>query len=197
VLARVGDDLVLVESVERAPFENLGGMALADVDVSSATTVLASGDEARTALDAATDDWLRLTAAALVGLGARALELGVAYAKERQAFGAAIGSFQAVAHPLADSAAALDGARLLAHEAAWAADEAPGQAAELAALAFGFAGDAARAVTQRSLHVHGGYGFMMEHDIQLYWRRARAWTNVWGEPALAYRRASAIRHGRR
>jgi hypothetical protein len=139
------------------------------------------------------DDWLRLTAATLVGLAARALEIGVAYVKERHAFGVPIGSFQAVAHPLADAAAAVDGARLLAYEATWAADDAPERARELAALAFGFAGETARDVTARSLHFHGGYGFMMEYDVQLYWRRARAWTNVWGEPVLAYRRGALTR----
>jgi alkylation response protein AidB-like acyl-CoA dehydrogenase len=184
--------LVLVDLDDRRrTFENLGSLPLADVPVDGGR-VLAEGPEA---VAAAVDDWLRLTAMALVGLGARALELGVEYVKERHAFGVAIGSFQAVAHPLADSAAALDGARLLAYEAAWAADEDPGRAAELAALAFGFAGDAARDVTGRALHVHGGYGFMMEYDVQLYWRRARAWTNVWGEPTRAYRRATAARIG--
>lgn len=194
VVAR-GDDLLLVELDERRQtFENLGSLPLADVPVERGQ-VLASGADARAAMRDAVDDWLRLTAAALVGLGVRALEIGVDYVKERHAFGVPIGSFQAVAHPLADSAAALDGARLLAQEAAWAADEDVDRASELASLAFGFAGDAARAVTATSLHVHGGYGFMMEYDIQLYWRRARAWTNVWGEPSRAYRRAGATRLG--
>ena len=185
--------MVELEGVRRS-FENIGSMPLADVSVVDGRE-LATGAEADAVLDAAVDDWLRLTAANLVGIGARALEIGVEYVKERHAFGVPIGSFQAVAHPLADSATALDGARFLAYEAAWAVDEGVDRAAELAGLAFGFAGDAARDVTARALHVHGGYGFMMEYDIQLYWRRARAWTNVWGEPALAYRRAAAARMG--
>ena len=75
------------------------------------------------AFDAALDDWLALTAAALVGIAAQALEIGVEYVKERKAWGVPIGSFQAISHRLADSAAAIDGARLLAYEAAWADDE--------------------------------------------------------------------------
>ncbi|HET6662706.1 MAG TPA: acyl-CoA dehydrogenase family protein, partial [Acidimicrobiales bacterium] len=194
-IVRQDDELVLVELDEsRRPYENLGSLPLADVPVTDGP-VLARGEAAAAACDSALDDWLRLTAAALVGLGARALEIGVEYVKERHAFGVPIGSFQAIAHPLADSAAALDGARLLAYEAAWAADDAPAQARELAALAFGYAGETARDVTARSLHFHGGYGFMMEYDPQLYWRRARAWTSVWGEPVLAYRRAAATRLG--
>ena len=73
--------------------------------------------------ESAVDDWRMLTANVLVGVAARALEIGVSYVKERQAFGAAIGSFQGVAHRLADCATAVDGARLLAYKAAWARDE--------------------------------------------------------------------------
>ena len=167
-------------------------MPLADVEV-GAGEVLASGVDARLAFEAATDDWLRLTAAALVGVAARSLEIGVEYVKERRAFDVPIGSFQAVAHRLADSAAAVDGARLLAYEAAWATDDDPDRAAELAALAFAFAAETARDASARSLHFHGGYGFMMESDIQMHWRRARAWTAVWGEPGAAYRRATDAR----
>jgi alkylation response protein AidB-like acyl-CoA dehydrogenase len=191
-----GDRLLLVPlEGARTPVENLGAMPVADVVVPADAPVLAAGPDALAAHDAAVDDFLRLTAAALVGVAARALEIGVAYVKERKAWGVPIGSFQAVAHRLADSAAAVDGARLLAYEAAWAVIDDPGRAPELAALAFAFAGETARDATQRSLHFHGGYGFMMEYDIQLYWRRARAWPGVWGEPAAGYRRAADRRYG--
>jgi alkylation response protein AidB-like acyl-CoA dehydrogenase len=42
--------------------------------------------------------------------------------------------------------------------------------------------------------VHGGYGFMLEYDVQLYYRRARGWARVWGEPRTAFRRAAARRY---
>lgn len=167
--------------------------------VAAGPVVLAEGPEALAVHDAAVDDFLRLTAAALVGIGTRALEMGVGYARERKAWGVPIGSFQAVAHRLADSATALDGARLLAYEAAWAVDGEPARAAELAAMAFAFAAESARDTTSRSLHFHGGYGFTMEHDVQLYYRRARAWAGVYAEPRQVYRRAAdrrAARQGR-
>ena len=107
------DDRLLLVPLDGAvsPFENLGSMPLADValdDVASdgVADVLATGEVARAGFDAAIDDYLLLTAAALVGIGARSLELGVEYVKERQAFGVPIGSFQAVSHRLADSATA-------------------------------------------------------------------------------------------
>ena len=56
-------------------------------------------------------------------------------------------------------------------------------AATLASMAFVFAGDAAAVATDRSLHYHGGYGFAEEYDIQLYYRRARGWRLIAGDPA--------------
>ena len=62
-------------------------------------------------------------------------------------------------------------------------------------MAFAYAAESARDATYRSLHFHGGYGFMMEYDVQLYYRRARAWANVFAEPRLVYRRAADRRYG--
>jgi alkylation response protein AidB-like acyl-CoA dehydrogenase len=156
---------------------------------------IARGDAARSLHETAIDEWLTLTAAALVGIGARAHEMAAEYAVERRAWGVPIGTFQAVSHPLADSATSLDGARLLARKAAWSADAATDRHPELAAMAFGFAAETARDATYRSLHIHGGYGFMLEQDVQLYYRRARGWARVWGEPRTAYRRAASHRYG--
>jgi alkylation response protein AidB-like acyl-CoA dehydrogenase len=191
-----GDRLLLVPlDGHRTSVENLASMPLADVVVPASAVVLAQGDAALAAPDRVLDDWLALTAAALVGLGARALEIGVEYVKERRAWGVPIGSFQGIAHRLADTASAVDGARLLSYEAAWAVDDQPERAAELAAMAFAFAYETARDATYRSLHFHGGYGFMMEYDIQLYFRRARGWANVFDDPDHVYRRASDRRYG--
>jgi alkylation response protein AidB-like acyl-CoA dehydrogenase len=72
-----------------------------------------------------------------------------------------------------------DGAQLLSREAAWAATEEPQRAAELAAMAFGFAAETARDTTYYALHFHGGYGLMVEYDIQLYFRRAKQLQISW------------------
>ena len=185
---------VVDAAASRTPVTNLGSLPLADVAAIGAG-VLAEGAAAVEAHQVAIDEWMALMANAMNGLGTRALEMGVAYAKERHAFGVPIGSFQAVAHGLADAATALDGGTLLAREAAWAAGEEPGRARELAALAFGFSTQSARRAADRSLHYHGGYGFMVEQDIQLYFRRATAWPAQYGEPDAAYARAEACRFG--
>ena len=172
---------------------NTGAMPLADIAVGADAIVLATGADALTAYAVALDEWRVLTAAALVGIAQRALEIGVAYVKERHAFGQPIGGFQGVAHRLADRATEVDGAQLLVREAAWAAAEDPQRAPELAAMAIGFAADTARDTTYFALHFHGGYGFMLEYDAQLYFRRARAWAGVLGEPRDAYRRVADLR----
>ena len=167
-----------------------GSAPLADVRLVDGA-VLADGRRRRAAFERALDEWLVLTAAAVVGSGTVALEIGCAYAIERKAFGSPIGSFQGISHPLADDATNLDGARLLVHKAAWELDRGGAAGRELAAMAFAFASTAAEKATYDSLHTHGGYGFMLEYDVQLHWRRARGWPRVWGDAEAGYRRAAA------
>ncbi len=172
---------------------NLGSLPVADLPVGDDAHLLADGPEVDALFEQARDEWLVLMANALAGMGARSLEIGVGYVKERHAFGVPIGSFQAVAHGLADAATGVDGGLLLAREAAWAAGEEPDRAPELAALACGFNTEAAREASYRSLHYHGGYGFMLEYDIQLYFRRAKAWPAQFAEPTDLYARAEGYR----
>ncbi|MET7403223.1 acyl-CoA dehydrogenase family protein [Dactylosporangium sp. NPDC005572] len=155
------------------PKQTLAGLALGHVDLTGATP-LADGPDAPELFDEALADWRVLTAAGLVGIGTAGLHLGVEYAKTRHQFGQPIGAFQALAHQLADAATLVDGAELLVLEAAWAADTGSARRLGLAAMACTFAGRAARRATDRSLHAHGGYGYTLEYDIQLYFRRAKA-----------------------
>ncbi len=179
----------------RTAVRNLASIPLADIKIGDDTVMLADGARARDLFFGALDLWLALTAAALAGAAKKAVEIAVDYAKQRHAFGTAIGTFQAVSHPLADSATAADGARLLALKAACAFIDEPERVRELAAMAFAFAYETARDATRRSLHVHGGYGFGMEADIQLYYRRVRGWAMVFGEPAVALDRVADARYG--
>ncbi|MDX1873843.1 acyl-CoA dehydrogenase [Mycolicibacterium sp. 120266] len=197
VVALVDGVLVAVPTVGAAHVPNLASLPLADIVVGADHVVLATGDEAAQHHSRALDLWLTLTAAALSGAAARAVEMGVDYAKQRHAFGQPIGAFQAVSHTLADCATAADGARLLALRAACAQQEDPARVTELAAMAFGFAYEAAREATHRSLHIHGGYGFGLEGDIQLYYRRVRGWALVFGDADAAMDRAADARYGKR
>jgi alkylation response protein AidB-like acyl-CoA dehydrogenase len=190
----------------RTAVTNIGSLPLADLPLAEANggaagpahaTELASGPAAVAAFDQALNEWMILMAGALVGIGQRALEVGVEYVKERKAFGVPIGSFQAISHGLADAATAVEGSVLLAREAAWSAEAEPERTLELGALAFGFCTESAREASYRSLHYHGGYGFMLEYDIQLYFRRARAWPAQFGPADAAFARGAAFRLARR
>ncbi len=115
---------------------------------------------------------LPLLAAYAVGGAQQALDITVAYSKEREQFDKPIGAFQALAHYMSDAVAVLDGAKTLVLEAAWALDE--GNASQrLPAMAKLFACNAFRDTTAMAEQVHGGYGFTLEYDIQLYFRRAK------------------------
>jgi alkylation response protein AidB-like acyl-CoA dehydrogenase len=175
------------------PVANTGSIPIADIAIDADAEVLASGPQALSLFEQARDEWLVLMANALVGLGERSIEIGVAYVKERHAFGVPIGSFQAVAHGLADAATGMDGSKLLAREAAWAASEDTMRATQLACYACGFTAEAARQASYRSLHYHGGYGFMLEFDIQLFFRRSIAWPALFGEPSSMFGRGAADR----
>ena len=199
VVAKAGDELVLVsdEPLGRAP-ANFASLPLADRAVRNDTpgrSVIAAGDEAARLFEGAVDEWRVLTSAALVGLSQRAFEIGLAYTKEREQFGRLIGSFQALQHGLADIAVLLDGARLLARKAAWAFAEAQQDAARLAGMAWVFCGDLAPVATGRALHYHGGVGFSLEYDIQLYHRRAKGWQLVLDDPAVEVERLSDVMFG--
>lgn len=175
------------------PIPNFGSSPLADWPLDDGDlTVLASGPRAIQLYQDGVSLWQLLMAAALGGLRSAALELGLSYVKARKAFGVIIGSFQAIQHRLADVAVAGDGAQLLVYEAAWARDEAQPEAPALASMAFLFGADCAFRTARECLQFHGGYGFTLEYDIQLYFRRARAWPLALGDPRREYQRLADL-----
>ena len=197
VVALDGGALVLAPSPPpgRGP-RNLPSLPLADRRLDgSGRTLLAEGAAAAELHAQARAEWQVLQAAALVGLADRALSLAVAHVRDRVQFGVPIGSFQAVQHRLADRATAVEGARLLAWRAAWATERGAPDRLAWAAAAFLFAGEAARAATAAALQYHGGRGYTLECDVQLYHRRARGWPLVLGDSAEEWRRLGALLYG--
>jgi alkylation response protein AidB-like acyl-CoA dehydrogenase len=120
-------------------------------------------------------------AAQALGGAAAAVDMAVAYAKERQQFGRPIGSFQAVQHRLANLQILVEQARLLTYHAAWLLDQGA-DARRAAAMAKLRASIAVREAATGDILVHGGYGFMLEADPQLYYRRAKALELAFGSP---------------
>ena len=111
-------------------------------------------------------------AAMALGLGRGALEMAVAYAKQREAFGKPIAEFQAIQWMLADAQTELDAAELLVRRAAWLADTGRRFTAE-ASMAKLFASEVASRVCNNSLQIHGGYGYTREFDIERHLRDAK------------------------
>ena len=115
-----------------------------------------------------------LAASALeaVGIGAKAVELAVAYAADREQFGRKIGTYQAVSHAIVDAYVGVELARSLAYWAAWAVAEGDEEAALACAAAKSRAAEAAVAACEASIQVHGGIGFTWEHPLHRYYKRA-------------------------
>jgi len=195
VVGRRDDTLVLLVDAEQPrAVQNLASAPMAWVDFAEGVELLA-GAPARECFAEAKDEWRILTAAALVGLGDAAHRLGVQYAKDRTAFGAPIGSFQAIAHPLVDVAIALEGARRLVQQAAWFADEEPDALGVRPSIAFVTASEAAEQAGTVAIHTQGGFGFTLESDVQLFFRRAKGWALVLGDRRAELRRIGADRAG--
>jgi alkylation response protein AidB-like acyl-CoA dehydrogenase len=188
VLALDGEQLIAAHRpTDVRHISNMGSLPLARWPEAGRIDMLAQGVEVVEQFKRALDDVRVLRAASLVGLATEAIDMGANYARQRRAFGIPIGTYQAVAHPLADSLVAKDGAQLLVWKACWALDNAEPIGSALAGMAFVFAAETAYAAAQHSLHIHGGYGFTQEYDIQLYYRRAQAWVTTFADPGRELR----------
>jgi alkylation response protein AidB-like acyl-CoA dehydrogenase len=135
---------------------------------------------------------IRLAVAAeQLGGSQTCLDLTVAYVKERRQFGRAVGSFQAVKHTLADVLVQLEMARSAVWRAVEVADD-PGALAEAALVARIWCSDAYRFVSAEAVQLHGGIGFTWEHDVHLYFRRARADAAMLGTVAAVREELAAL-----
>jgi alkylation response protein AidB-like acyl-CoA dehydrogenase len=123
---------------------------------------------------------LAVTTADLVGAARGTHALATEYAKVREQYGAAIGSYQAVAHMLAEGLALIEGSVSVLRHAAWAVDELPvEEAVEAARVAKLYCARAALAVCEMSIQVHGGIGNTWECLAHIYLRRVLAATEAW------------------
>lgn len=115
----------------------------------------------------------------MVGGAQQVLDMTVQYAKERMQFGRPIGSFQAVQHRCADMATDVDGSRFITCLAAWKLSEGLPCSREVS-IAKSWVSEAYRRVTKAGHQVHGGIGFTLDHDMQLYYRKAKASASAFG-----------------
>ena len=128
----------------------------------------------------------------LVGVCERALEMTVAYVKERKQFGVPVGSYQAVSHRCAQMLLDTEKARCTAAFAAWTADADPERLAEAAAMAKAAAADAGLEVTASAIQAHGGIGFTWEADVHWLYKRAQLDAALLGGAKFHRARLAAI-----
>lgn len=133
-----------------------------------------------------------LLAAEMVGAGNAALELTRSYAVERVQFGRAIGSFQAVKHPLVDGLIGLEMAESLALGAAALLGRGTREATVAARMAKARASDVLAFAVKKAVQLHGGFGFTWESDVHFYFKRM-LWSRSTLGDSISHKRALARR----
>jgi alkylation response protein AidB-like acyl-CoA dehydrogenase len=116
-----------------------------------------------------------LLCAQMLGATRKDMEMAVEWSKYRKAFGQAIGAFQSIQHMCADMLLWVDGGGLLTYEALWQMDQGLSATVETS-QAKAFCNERCEAIVRQCQVIHGGIGFMMEFDLQLWYRRVCAWT---------------------
>lgn len=175
------EDTVDGGSIARLRFE---GVTLADL------TVLASGEQARSAFRAGRDLALIGYAALLVGLADEALAMTVQSLKDRKQFGVPLGSFQALQHRAASLYVISKASRALLYEAC----QAGAARRSIAALAAkSYAAEMAMTTVKECVQLHGAMGYTAEHNMSLYFRRAMALAVAGGDAITCRKRLHAER----
>ncbi|WP_424008693.1 acyl-CoA dehydrogenase family protein [Haloferax denitrificans] len=154
---RASDTAELVFDDVRVPAENLVG-----TEGMGFLQLMEFFDETRTAV-----------AAQAVGIAKGACERALDYAREREQFGRSIGDFQAIQHKLAEMHTATEAARQLTYKSAWSVDNDEGQLTTLASMAKEFASNVATDVADEAVQIHGGAGFVNDHDVERLYRDAK------------------------
>ena len=119
--------------------------------------------------------------AEMCGGAQKVLDMTVEYAKIRQAFGRPIGSYQGVKHRAADMLVDVENSKSITYYAAWALDEGSPEAPLAVSMAKAYVSDAFRRVSAAGIQLHGGIGFTWEHDLHLYFKRAKGSEFTFGD----------------
>jgi isovaleryl-CoA dehydrogenase len=159
------------EGMEMKPIDTMGGretnyVYFTDCAVPE-SAVLGEVDQGWTQLMAGLNVERLILAATMLGIGQRAFDDALAYAKERKQFGRPIGSFQALQHRFADLATELEAARLMTRWVATLTDEDPDRMLpKEASMVKLFATEVTKKVTLEGMQMMGGYGYSSEYDME-------------------------------
>ena len=165
------------------PYRLIDDTPSADLDLDGVTlshdALLASGEDAVAALEAAVARALSAYCAQGAAIAAVMVEDTIAYSKEREQFGAPLASFQALQHRMADLYTELELARS-AVEGGLQAIDSGFAVTEAAALAKARANEALHLISREGIQLHGGIGMTDEYDVGFYLKRARVLEASWG-----------------
>jgi alkylation response protein AidB-like acyl-CoA dehydrogenase len=148
----------------------------------AADQVVGRVDQGFEAIDKAIDRAALALCAEMLGGMEAALNMSVAYSKERVQFGKPIGSFQAVKHKAANMFVALETARSATYYATMAVDENMPDMRAAVSCAKALCSDAYVQIGKDAIQIHGGIGFTHECDVQLYYKRAVVTNVTYGDP---------------
>ena len=166
--------------------------AQAKLDFDSAPAMLLGDDQGMAQLDALLNKAAVLLAFEQVGGCQAAMDMGMAYTKERYAFGRPVASFQAIKHKFSDMFVALELAKSNAYYGAWALSTHAPDLPLAAATARVSATDAYYLISKENIQAQGGMGFTWEFDCHLYYRRAQLLSSTIG--ALPQWKESLVTH---
>lgn len=189
LVVTAGADCYLVDG----PFETEAMPTLDEAQRFAAVTL----DHAATPLGPASTldrvaDLAAVGAAAMaLGLSEAVLERSVNYARQRETFGKAIGSYQVLQHRMADMLLRTESSRSIVYRAAWAVAGATADAAIAASAAKAYAVESACVNTRDSVQIHGGNGFTWEYDLHCFLKRAMTLDQHYGATSWATDRALA------
>ena len=119
--------------------------------------------------------------AEMCGGAQKVLEMSVEYAKVREQFGRPIGSFQAIQHKCANMLVEVESSKSAAYYAAWAVANDVAEAPLAAAMAKAYTSDAYRHTAGEGIQIHGGIGFTWEHDMHIFFKRAKSSEVTFGD----------------
>jgi alkylation response protein AidB-like acyl-CoA dehydrogenase len=130
--------------------------------------------------------------AEMCGGAQKVLDMTVEYAKIRQAFGRPIGSYQGVKHRAADMLVDVENSKSITYYAAWALDEGVTEGPLAVSMAKAYVSDAYRRVAAAGIQLHGGIGFTWEHDLHLYFKRAKGSEFTFGDATYHRERVAQL-----
>jgi alkylation response protein AidB-like acyl-CoA dehydrogenase len=182
----IADVVIAADGENLTRWSTFTAQAHSTMDLTRRLSAVTRGESAVLGADPGLADTAALLLAAeQIGAASRALDLTVAYTKDRVQFGRPIGSFQALKHRMADLYVKVQSARAVIYDAI------AEPSATSASLARVFASEALSAVTAEAVQMHGGIAITWEHDIQLYFKRAHGSAQLLGPPAEHLRRLEA------